>query len=32
MMFMKRQQLKFLGQVLLGFGLLFLGMQTMGAS
>ncbi|MBX3180740.1 MAG: Na/Pi cotransporter family protein [Candidatus Hydrogenedentes bacterium] len=30
MMFMKRQQLKFLGQVLLGFGLLFLGMQTMG--
>jgi len=30
MMFFKRQNVKFFGQVLLGFGLLFLGMQTMG--
>ena len=30
MMFFKRQQWKFTGQVLLGFGLLFLGMKTMG--
>ncbi len=30
MMFFKRQNWKFLGQVLLGFGLLFLGMKTMG--
>ncbi|MCF6285788.1 MAG: Na/Pi cotransporter family protein, partial [Candidatus Hydrogenedentes bacterium] len=30
MMFFKRQGGKFFGQVLLGFGLLFLGMKTMG--
>jgi phosphate:Na+ symporter len=30
MMFFKRQHWKFFGQVLLGFGLLFLGMKTMG--
>ena len=30
MMFVRRQNWKFFGQVLLGFGLLFLGMQTMG--
>ena len=29
-MFFKKQNVKFFGQVLLGFGLLFLGMQTMG--
>ncbi len=30
MMFFKKQNWKFFGQVLLGFGLLFLGMKTMG--